>query len=393
MAEQDELQLVVDTGQADAVIAALRKRQVLPNGDGIAAADDVLGLTLLMPLDERKLASHAQGVRVEYFNEIHALTAAGREFTDLDVLLYGLRREFARLGLVPIMGKNRDSVLGFPRHKGMAAPPVLLPRPNTIAASGAGANIKVGVVDTPLAGHNLLPEGLVDGDRISDGEPTTTFSGHATFVAGLIRQAAPGAAIEVGGGLNGQTGESKIWDAAVKIAQVGASGIDLLNLSFGCVTADHEPPLVLRRALDRLPGDVLVIAAAGNRNLPNEDWPIPPAEIWPAASTDVVAVGALRDYQNGVDRAEFSMQRKWVDCLADGVDVASIYPLGRDAASAHDDDRDGWAEWSGTSFSAATVTGKVAAVMSQHKGLSARAALELLLADQTSGVQRYLPVG
>lgn len=387
-AQDDRNQIVVDTRHKDAVLAELRRRNVLP--DGVAEVkdkNDALDLTLVAEFDPSKLLEYAQTARVTFRNEIAALATPERPFTDLDVLLYDLRNVFTDTGHLPVIGKNRDTVLGYPRHKVLVQPPEVIDPLDLIAPDGDGHGIVVGVVDTGLAAHDLLPTERVHGDPLTEG--LTNFSGHASFIAGLIRQAAPGATIESRKGLDSRSGEATCWEVATKIAELYTYGISVLNLSFGCDTADREPPLILRRAIDRVPDGVLVIAAAGNRNDVAEDNPLPPSEIWPAACTDVVAVGASQDDGVAVTRAPFSMKRDWVDCVAPGVKVPSLYPFGDELDSELDDDPKGWARWSGTSFAAATVTGEVAATMSQNPDLSAHQAFERLLDDPRSGVRRH----
>jgi subtilisin family serine protease len=205
------------------------------------------------------------------------------------------------------------------------------------------------------------------------------WAGHGNFVAGLIRQAAPAAHLDMRAGLAPDTGTSSAWEVAKKIASFQHSGIHILNLSLGCVTADNEPPLVLRRALEKLDPQVLVVAAAGNRA--NADFP--PAQVWPAAATGVIAVGAV---DQGGALAEFCLDKAWTRCFAPGVAVTSTYLT--DTVTLDDGEEiefTGTAEWSGTSFATAAVTGKIAARMTADD-VSARDALCLVLHDATSQV-------
>ena len=89
---------------------------------------------------------------------------------------------------------------------------------------------------------------------------------------------------------------------------------------------------------------------------------------WPAALDDVVAVGAL-DGHGGT--ADFSPDRPWVDIATRGVNLRSTFP---DTAGfglptgAHGS----WAEWSGTSFSTALVSGAIAAWIKGAEPFTAR---------------------
>ena len=77
---------------------------------------------------------------------------------------------------------------------------------------------------------------------------------------------------------------------------------------------------------------------------------------WPASFENVIAVGALGP--NG--KAWFSNYGPWVDACAPGVDIVScFFDLGEEA-DYDGEDFNGWACWSGTSFSAPIVAASIA---------------------------------
>jgi len=119
----------------------------------------------------------------------------------------------------------------------------------------------------------------------------------------------------------------------------------------------------------RMARHTVVVAAAGNDA---SDRPF-----WPAALKDVVAVAALAQQAAGAEaeRASFSNYGWWVDAAAPGEKIASSFLThGReDGEEFH-----GYAMWSGTSFAAPYVAGKIAALISA-KNMSARDALNELL--------------
>lgn len=366
--EQAELvELVVDSTHQDVVADALRRSGVWHDdpGDGRPAGSNrdaslVKSLGLVLFTGFGPLHPHAVRVRRAHVNEIAALeTNSGRRFTDLDLLLFDLRREFAdRRGMVPVMGKNRDVAMVFPQSvedlPGFASkdavPPEMIDEGQLppVPPLPDGHDVSVGVVDSPFE-----PEPGPSGHF-------TPWAGHARFVVGLIRRQAPASTVHPRPGLSGTTGVSTSWDVARQIATfVDGERIDILNLSLGVTTDDGEPPLVLRRAIDRLGDHVLVVAAAGNRaGMGGADT------LWPAAMTDVAAVGATTEF-----KSHFSPRKLWVDFTADGVDVVSDYLTGDVEMS---DGRvvpfAGAARWTGTSFAAATVSGAVAAQLSRMRG-------------------------
>jgi hypothetical protein len=189
-------------------------------------------------------------------------------------------------------------------------------------------------------------------------DPVSTRAGHATFVAGLILSVAPGATIEVRGVLNNE-GRATSWDAANAIVDLGSRGVDVLNLSFGCLTGDGQPPLALATAIDLVDPLTVIVAAAGNFTAPDQPQKVtidakPIDDIrkcasYPAALDNVIAVGSAK---HGA-LADYSPHGPWVDAYTNGTDVTSTFlrTLGFN----------GFARWTGTSFSAALVSGAIAA--------------------------------
>ena len=192
--------------------------------------------------------------------------------------------------------------------------------------------------------------------------------GHATFITGLVLGQAPGATVEVRGVLD-EDGTADSWQVAHEIVRFGRSGIDVLNLSFLCYSEDGQPPMVLTAAIDRVGPDVVVVAAAGNHGDLSSD-PSDPADpatgnqnrkpAWPAALDGVIAVGA--SHPDGT-RADFSPDAPWVDLQAEGVGLRSTYLMRAQTSSSDPTpvEFNGFAEWSGTSFAAALVSGAIAA--------------------------------
>lgn len=363
-------ELIVDIDSVETVKTQLEKLGVWGK-ESAYDKDDLLRLALIRNLDN--LPGYAADTRRRYWNEIETLQRRNdRDFTDLDVLLYDLRTwSGAEIGVVPLLGKNRDTFIGYPQHKNYGDPRPMA-APSELAPVGhVQGDIRVGVVDTPLYMHPFFTEELVETDAVSTPDQDGTFGawqGHSTFVTGIIHQFAPDAHIVVKAGLDGGTGRNTVWETAKKIAAFTAEDepeIRVLNLSFGTTTEDAQPPLALRRAIQvvRKKFDKLVIvAAAGNRG----HRPSPPLAIWPAAMTEVVAVGATG--------ASFSMDRDWVDVTSDGVDVQGLYLQGEVRLSRGSLDFGGYAIISGTSFAAARVSGLVAEEL--RKGFDPAVALQ-----------------
>lgn len=315
---------------------------------------------------------------------------------DLDLVLFTMRQRMrqAHDGWVATVGKNRivDQVQGSPYIKGGVgvpdpAAPLAIPRP----AGQTGA--RVAVLDTTLFAHpDLIGRFLGDSVTAFGHQPRST-QGHATFIAGLIAQRASGAQLAVQTVLDENGENASSWDVAKAIASILGTGTDVLNLSLGCATADRLPPLCLRRAVELLTPSVVVVAAAGNNGMPDDQaaaaglTPVTP--IYPAAIDGVIAVGAYDPSTGTSEPAPFSPAAPWVDLLAPGVRVRSTFLPGQVQLVSHDPDgslaetgsadfgQPGYADWDGTSFAAANVTGAIAAMVIPCR-VSAYDALETL---------------
>lgn len=307
------------------------------------------------------------------------LSGFGESEAALDGVLHELRRRFSGRfgGWFPELGKQRVADLvrpagPKPMSEGLPEPadPVVIPTPEA-----GGPTVRVGVVDTPVYHHESLPEEWVTADEWGTGVPDVPRAGHGTFVTSLIRQGAPRAHVSVRGALKGRENTADAWDAAVAIVELGR--VDVLNLSFAAYTEDGDAPLVIRRAIERVPSGVLVVAAAGNHGdvigLVRGRTSRSPS--YPAALPRVVAVGSsglIGSTGSAVEPgsetlSEFTPKLPWVDRTTRGVAVTGAVP-------------GGWATWSGTSFAAARVTGLVAGRMASA-GLCAEDALAQLVAD------------
>jgi Subtilase family len=241
------------------------------------------------------------------------------------------------------------------------------------AGSPAGAGIRVGVIDTGIdpravgADHGWLAgtgvdaanEDLLDSVPAPDGY-LDGGAGHGTFVAGLVRQAAPGCDVTVIRALDsdGVGTEFSVAEALFDLADTDDPP-QVLNLSLACLATEELAPVAISAALDRLlerhPGTV-VVAAAGN------DGAATPT--WPAAHKAVLAVGAA----DGDAPAAYSNRGWWVDFSVPADGVVSTYVRGTAAAAdrpgaapvVHDGD---YAAWSGTSFAAPQVAGAIAVAL------------------------------
>jgi hypothetical protein len=254
-----------------------------------------------------------------------------------------------------------------------------------------GAGVKVAVLDSGLvAGHPWLGTRAVPLDAAADVEQPEVqngvlrhYSGHGSFVAGVVLQCAPGAQVvakRVFGG-DGVTSDTKLADALRALP----ADIHVINLSLGGTTHNNVGLPATQTALHELslrrPRPV-VVAAAGNDGITQETYP--------AAFKGVIAVGASQDPDGG--RACFSNHGSWVDACAPGRSVHSTFfnivatpeqiPPGCLPGPPPGQQQFEWfAKWSGTSFAAPCVAGAIAATMTDQGVDAVEAVFRLVYAN------------
>src|SRR5215467_14135316 len=351
----------VETHKPDELVVALPDLKLVQDalerlGIGIKQKDpdERLGLTLLK-LDGVDAAAAQQDPALKQ-SLIKAKWPKGQpegiKLSNIDVVLGRLREDFSReySGWVPEMGKNRTitPVRGFPYVSGCAEgdPTQILANPRYTNGTNEGwpprptqpgHGVQVGLLDTQLYPNQWLAGGyLASQDDLlenpgPDDEPLKALAGHGTFIAGLILHGAPGARLVVCPVMK-QDAVGPTWDVAKAMAQFVGTGVDILNLSFGCYTDDGQPPLVLAKAVSLVSPEILLVAAAGNHGDIQEQrqeksnlavmapwlaYVDDTTPVWPAAFADVTAVGATG--------ADFSPKVPWVDVTAPGVNVESTY--------------------------------------------------------------------
>jgi hypothetical protein len=309
--------------------------------------------------------------------------------SDVDKVLLGLRMLFADKydNWTPVIGKNRyvERVVGQPFVSGGGegdprAPAQALDsfptRPPT-----PGGNVRVATLDTRIEAHPWLAGAyfVAGSNAVQQPDPRRrglasltvdrqpvqpSQAGHATFVAGLILQSAPGAVVELHAVLDDLV-DGDTWTLATTLVELADAEVDIVNLSLGTFTDDGQPPLLLQRAIERLSSRIVIVAAAGNHGNATPEQleqdgfrPKTNSAFWPAAFTEVIAVGAV---DNARKNAPFSPSVPWIDVTTLGVGVTSTYLNRRVKLLRGVEEFDGFAQWDGTSFSAAIVSGVIAA--------------------------------
>jgi Subtilase family len=271
--------------------------------------------------------------------------------------------------------------------------------------AAAGRPPVIALLDSGVQQHDWLPDPasstpfLLDAAQeygwqapeLDDDDPPATglpgpdygsHSGHATFIAGLLRLAAPGAQVLSMRVMNnaGKVRESDVAGALNWLADhpkaAGGIDIDIVLMAFGRQADPADKDLDnLRAPIGRLSQrGVRIVASAGNDGAELPVYPAafavepPPAD---GPKLSVLSVGALA---TPTERAPYSNSGPWVLEWGNGTNVISIMPLttkdtGKDEPVTPSDfdpfaapaTGNGYAWWSGTSFAAATAAGLLAA--------------------------------
>jgi subtilisin family serine protease len=281
---------------------------------------------------------------------------------------------------------------GEPNYQGGpddAPAPVVDPLRDPAKGSSSHA-VTVAVLDTGLnTQHSWFPKQSweavdADVDDVLDDNNDYELdaqAGHGTFIAGIVRQRAPGAHLMISRvlGSDGVCDELELLQALRALQHLNRSHnrrIGVINLSLGAYTWNNQPPPLLSQVIKELSADAVVVAAAGNNSRPRK--------FWPAADDSVIGVGAVT--ADGQERTTFSNHGGWVDAWAPGQRVASSFIRfdgPEDKAPNSDIDPDcftGFATWSGTSFAAPQVAGELARKAQEQK-TTPRAVLDDVLKD------------
>jgi len=381
-----------------------------------------LATRLVVDSNDVAMVSQLLGDHVSRDDEIPALSLTRLIIHDLDAIVAGLpettgrptaigagdaletlmawlrsesRREFGR---VPEMGKDRVVLAGEGRPIpspttpqaafGPFADPARAPRNVRTEDAVVGAGdatgttgaadaddedvepVVVGVLDSSVVVKDQDFAGVVEfvgeDSELAPDQLKKALQGHGTFVTGLVNARAPRAHILVRAILRGD-GFATAWDAAKGMADLASKHAHVINMSIGTVTGDQQPPFALQRAVERLHNQVVLVAAVGNIDA-HAQGPMPP--VWPAALPGVFAVGSVT--REGTT-STFSAQEPWVQLAAVGDNVRSAFTTGDvtctlDGGGTRVRHFWGTAIWSGTSFAAAVVSGRLARLAGRTAG-------------------------
>jgi subtilisin family serine protease len=207
------------------------------------------------------------------------------------------------------------------------------------------------------------------------------YTGHGTFVAGVLRCIAPATEIIVQNAF-AIAGSELESDLVPRLDAALGLGVDIFHLTIACSSRNDLPLIAFQEWLRKVrQTGAVCIAAAGNSGIDRK--------IWPAAFPGVIGVGALGGDWRG--RATFSNFGSWVDVYAPGRDLVNAYATGTYTCHVYPYKGDvrkfyGMAKWSGTSFSTPIVTGLIASRMSRLGETARQAAAGVLAEAQAQAI-------
>jgi hypothetical protein len=408
-------ELLADPGFRDFLDAQLRTLQLMVEDDGNDPRPGEPGYPLDLRLPRRSvrlvpLRSAVPERPTDSWHALQVLLAASQQDerrkaqldeVSLDHILFAATGIF---GQALIEGGPGSEGHGF----GSDRIPVLLPLAPPPPPAGGGPVIAV--LDTGCAvQHPWLSTGVtlaaapkppgtvpitglseITGDEVDQllGE-LDTHAGHGTFIAGIIRQIAPDARIEVYPVMHsdGLVHEADVeYQLGVILARAEAASkarsragfVDVVSMSFGGFGASFTPSVLvnIRQKLEALSSlGVMIVASAGNFASATEVYPAAfSVAAWPAKAARVVSVGAL--VRPGTV-AIYSDQAPWVTAWFPGSSIVSTFPSFRGArtprlvrpGTAASPPREGFdpddfayrfGVWGGTSFAAAICGARLA---------------------------------
>jgi major intracellular serine protease len=201
-----------------------------------------------------------------------------------------------------------------------------------------GKGQRVCIIDTGSHSHSFIVNNIVAGKNFTNegtSEDYTDKNNHGSFCIGEVIQIAPECEVVVAKALNSKgEGDMKSIINAFKYAL--EQNVHVISMSLGSTKSDEELHELVKEANTR---GILVVTSAGNdgdENANTDEYG------YPASYQECVNVGAVNQ---DLSIARYSNSNEWVDIVAVGTDIVSVYFDNK------------WCKSSGTSMSAPIVTG------------------------------------
>lgn len=201
-----------------------------------------------------------------------------------------------------------------------------------------GKGQRICIIDTGSHGHSFIINNIVAGKNFTNegtSEDYTDKNNHGSFCIGEVIQIAPECEVVVAKALNSKgEGDMKSIINAFKYAL--EQNVHVISMSLGSAKSDEELHELVKEANTR---GILVVTSAGNdgdENANTDEYG------YPASYQECVNVGAVNQ---DLSIARYSNSNEWVDIVAVGTDIVSVYFDNK------------WCLSSGTSMSAPIVAG------------------------------------
>jgi major intracellular serine protease len=201
-----------------------------------------------------------------------------------------------------------------------------------------GKGQRVCIIDTGSHSHSFIVNNIVAGKNFTNegtSEDYTDKNNHGSFCIGEVIQIAPECEVVVAKALNSKgEGDMKSIINAFKYAL--EQNVHVISMSLGSTKSDEELHELVKEANTR---GILVVTSAGNdgdENANTDEYG------YPASYQECVNVGAVNQ---DLSIARYSNSNEWVDIVAVGTDIVSVYFDNK------------WCLSSGTSMSAPIVAG------------------------------------
>jgi major intracellular serine protease len=201
-----------------------------------------------------------------------------------------------------------------------------------------GKGQRICIIDTGSHGHSFIINNIVAGKNFTNegsSEDYTDKNNHGSFCIGEVIQIAPECEVVVAKALNSKgEGDMKSIINAFKYAL--EQNVHVISMSLGSTKSDEELHELVKEANKR---GILVVTSGGNDGDGNADTD---EYGYPASYQECVNVGAVNQ---DLSIARYSNSNEWVDIVAVGTDIVSVYFDNK------------WCKSSGTSMSAPIVAG------------------------------------
>lgn len=201
-----------------------------------------------------------------------------------------------------------------------------------------GKGQRICVIDTGSHLHSFIINNIVAGKNFTNegfSEDYTDKNNHGSFCIGEVIQIAPECEVVVAKALNSKgEGDMKSIINAFKYAI--EQNVHVISMSLGSTKSDEELHELVKEANKR---GILVVTSGGNDGDGNADTD---EYGYPASYQECVNVGAVNQ---DLSIARYSNSNEWVDIVAVGTDIVSVYFDNK------------WCKSSGTSMSAPIVAG------------------------------------